>query len=89
MKKLLFMGLILMSAGAFASNEKTEVKKSEKKVTEKKVKKGEGLECCTATLTYNGKYVDSATFCGAPTQGGNCQMAQMIVLNKNRGTGLD
>lgn len=70
-------------------NEKVDVKKSEKEPTEKEVEKKESLECCTATLWYNGRPVDSATFCGAPTQGGNCNMAKTILLTRNLNTGLD
>lgn len=67
MKKLiLILGLSLMTTGAFAGNsekekssEKKENKNSSKTTKTEKV----GTKCCTATLTYNGQYVDHETVC--------------------------
>lgn len=39
--------------------------------------------CCTATLYYNGQYVDHVTICSMPTMGGNCRMATEQLLDRN------
>jgi hypothetical protein len=41
------------------------------------------IDCCTATLTYNGAPVDSQTFCMMNTTAGNCKEAERILLDRN------
>lgn len=79
MRKLIFiLGLSLMTTGAFAGN--TEKEKSENKNVQKENQ--DARWCCTATLTYNGVPVDSATECAddIPTA---CSKARAAVLAKN------
>lgn len=45
-------------------------------------------ECCTATLTDNGKEVDKETICGLITTGDNCNMAAHKLLERHPDTGL-
>lgn len=62
--------MVLLSTSTFAKE------KTEKKAT--KENKSETVfesQCCTATLTYNGQYVDHRTVCGMITTGDNCNVA--------------
>ena len=71
MKKLLIVaGMVLLSTGTFAK-EKTTKKATKENKSETVVES----QCCTATLTYNGAYVDSRTVCGMITTGDNCNVA--------------
>ena len=72
MKKLLFMGALLLSATSFA-NDKCE---EEKDVV--------APACCTAYLWHNGEYVDEETVCGFITQGDNCKIAQQKLLDRHK-----
>lgn len=81
MKKIMFIAVLFAGFNSFANDIKEEKRTVEESTTSKEASTNEeSLECCTATLTYNGVYYDHAQFCGAPTQGGNCQMAKAILL---------
>lgn len=73
MKKLLFIaGLLLIGVNGFA-NEKEQITKQNPKVND-------DSSCCTATLTYNGKYKDHREVCGMVTTGDNCNVAKEQLL---------
>jgi hypothetical protein len=81
MKRIFFvLGLSLISTGVFA-NDIAEEKNTKEKETEKK----EAYSCCTATLTYNGQYVDSQTVCSSFPVYDNCQAARNALLDRNPG----
>lgn len=74
MKKLLFIaGLLLIGVNGFA-NEK------EQKSQNKKTEENTESNCCTATLTYLGGYVDHREVCGMITTADNCLMAKEELL---------
>jgi hypothetical protein len=76
MKKLLFIGgVLLVSTNSFAKE-----KNKEKKLPTTNVKEHLVSECCTATLTYNGKYKDHREVCGMLTTGDNCNVAKEQLL---------
>lgn len=79
MKKLFFvLGLSLMTSSIFA-NELKEEATIENKTAEVAV-----VGCCTATLTYNGQYVDHAESCSTElTTEQNCAVARRDVLKRN------
>jgi hypothetical protein len=79
MKKLFFVfGLSLMTSGVFANELKEEVNVENKKAEVAIV------GCCTATLTYNGQYVDHAESCSTElTTEQNCAFARRDVLRRN------
>jgi len=79
MKKLLFMGALLLSATSFA-NDKCE---EEKEIVEKE---DVAAYCCTAVLRYNGKWWDEQTVCGGSNP---CAEAKNILLARNKNTGLE
>lgn len=79
MKKLLFMGILFLSASAFA-NEKFE---KEKDAIEKE---DVAVYCCKATLTYKGLWWDEVTVCGGVNP---CAEAKDILLARNKNTGLE
>ena len=83
-KKLLIASVLLMSSIVFANS-----KVKEKDVKEQTSKKIIALECCTATLTYNGTIVDTETVCGFITMGDNCNVAAHNLLVRNPNTGLN
>ncbi|MBG6063490.1 hypothetical protein IWX83_003300 [Flavobacterium sp. CG_9.1] len=73
MKKLLFIAAVLLiSVNGFA-NAKEEITKENPKVNDVS-------SCCTATLTYNGIYVDHREVCGMITTGDNCNVAKEQLL---------
>ncbi|NHN26976.1 hypothetical protein FIA58_014930 [Flavobacterium jejuense] len=73
MKKLILaLTLSLIVNGLYAENKKKEIKKKEV-----------ASDCCTATLTYNGQYVDHETVCGFITTGDNCQVAKDKLLKRH------
>jgi len=76
MKKLLFIaGVLLVSTNSFAKDKGKEKNQPSTNVKEKAL-----LECCTATLTYNGEYRDHRTVCGMITTGDNCNLAKEQLL---------
>ena len=76
MKKLLFIAaVLLLSTNSFAKDKSKERNQPNANVKEKVV-----LECCTATLTYNGEYRDHRTVCGMVTSGDNCKLAKEQLL---------
>lgn len=76
MKNLLFIaGMVLISTSTFAKEKSKEKNQPNTNVKEKAV-----LECCTATLTYNGEYRDHRTVCGMITSGDNCNVAKEQLL---------
>ena len=79
MKKLLFMGALLLSASAFA-NEKCE---KEKEIVEKE---DVVAYCCTAYLWHGIYLVDQERYCGGFDP---CTQAKLILLGRNKNTGLD
>jgi hypothetical protein len=77
MKKLLFIAAVLLvSTNSFAKDKSKEKNQPNANVKEKAVLE----ECCTATLTYNGAYVDHRTVCGMITTGDNCNIAKEQLL---------
>jgi hypothetical protein len=76
MKKLLFIaGLVLIGVNGFANEKSKENNQPNANVKDKVV-----LECCTATLTYYGEYIDHRTVCGMITTGDNCTVAKEQLL---------
>lgn len=76
MKKLLFIaGALLFGVSGFANQKSKENNQPNANVKDKVV-----LECCTATLTYNGEYRDHRTVCGMITSGDNCKLAKEQLL---------
>lgn len=41
------------------------------------------LKCCTATLTYNGRYYDSYTYFGVATGNYYCSLALQVLRDPN------
>jgi len=79
MKKLLFIAnALLLTTFLFAAeNVKSNEVENEQKETSKEVFFG----CCTATITYQGEYFDSAESCGVGPGASYCRDAE----NKLRG----
>ena len=69
-----------MTTGAFAGNSEKE-EKNETAISKKEIST---VGCCTATLTYNGFYVDHVESCNPmlSTQG-NCASASETLLDRN------
>ena len=59
----MILGLSLMTTGAFAENSEKEKAIEKKEIKKTSETEKVGTKCCTATLTYNGQYVDHETVC--------------------------